>query len=65
MTLSRKTQFLTNYFHVFAAIAGLVPQKKVDRQINEDVRRMMTGLFNILEIELNSFINSFEKLDSL
>lgn len=42
-----------------------VPQRKVDRQINEDVRRMMTSLFNVLEPELNSFILSFEKLDSL
>ncbi|XP_031637520.1 exocyst complex component 1 [Contarinia nasturtii] len=42
----------------------LEPQKKMDRQINEEVRRMMTSLFNILESELNSFINGFEKLDS-
>lgn len=48
-----------------AAQIGLVPQKRVDRQINEDVRRMMTSLFSILEFELNSFINSFEKVDSL
>lgn len=54
-----------NEFSFSGATAGLVPQKRVDRQINEDVRRMMTSLFNILESELNSFINSFEKLDSL
>lgn len=44
---------------------ALLPQKRVDRQINEDVRRMMTSLFNVLEPELNNFILSFEKLDSL
>lgn len=50
----------------FTAASGpLVPQKRVDRQINEDVRRMMTSLFNVLEPELNNFILSFEKLDSL
>lgn len=48
-----------------ATTIGSVPQKRVDRQINEDVRRMMTALFSILEVELNSFISSFEKLDSL
>lgn len=48
-----------------AATIGNVPQKRVDRQINEDVRRMMTALFSILESELNNFISSFEKLDSL
>jgi exocyst complex component 1 len=42
-----------------------LPQKKIDRQINEEVRRMMGELFSVLEPELNSFIVSFEKLDSL
>ncbi|XP_058829670.1 exocyst complex component 1 [Topomyia yanbarensis] len=41
-----------------------IPQKRLDRQINEDVRRMMGELFSNLEQELNSFILSFEKLDS-
>lgn len=41
------------------------PQKKIDRQINEEVRKMMTELFACLEPELNSFIQSFEKVDSL
>lgn len=45
--------------------APVVPQRKVGRQMNDDVRRMITVLFNILEPELNSFILSFEKLDSL
>lgn len=61
--LSEKFDFFT-IFSVISVI-GLVPQKRVDRQINEEVRRMMTSLFSILETELNSFINSFEKLDSL
>lgn len=54
-------------FLYFTAAAGapVLPQKRVDRQINEDVRRMMTSLFNVLEPELNNFILSFEKLDSL
>lgn len=40
-------------------------QKKLDRQINEDVRKMMTDLFGCLMDELTNFIQSFEKLDSL
>lgn len=46
-------------------IAAALPQKKIDRQINEEVRRMMIALFGVLETELNNFILSFEKLDSL
>lgn len=42
-----------------------IPQKRLDRQINEEVRRMMSELFGILESELVSFISSFEKLDTL
>lgn len=42
-----------------------IPQKRLDRQINEEVRRMMSELFGILESELVSFIASFEKLDTL
>lgn len=42
-----------------------VPQKRLDRQINEEVRRMMSELFGILESELLSFIVNFEKLDPL
>ncbi|XP_055597796.1 exocyst complex component 1 [Uranotaenia lowii] len=41
-----------------------IPQKRLDRQINEEVRRMMGELFSNLEQELNSFILSYEKLDS-
>lgn len=42
-----------------------IPQKRLDRQINEEVRRMMSELFGILENELVSFIVNFEKLDTL
>lgn len=42
-----------------------IPQKRLDRQINEEVRRMMSELFGILETELVSFIVNFEKLDTL
>lgn len=45
--------------------AGGVPQKRIDRQINEDVRKLMMGLFGCLEPELVSFIQSFERVDSL
>ncbi|XP_034110595.1 exocyst complex component 1 [Drosophila albomicans] len=41
-----------------------VPQKRLDRQINEDVRKLMMGLFGCLEPELVSFIQSFERVDS-
>lgn len=44
---------------------SIVPQKRLDRQINEEVRRMMSELFGILESELLSFIINFEKLDPL
>lgn len=42
-----------------------IPQKRLDRQINEEVRRMMSELFGILESELVSFIVNFERLDTL
>lgn len=42
-----------------------IPQKRLDRQINEEVRRMMSELFGILESELVNFIINFEKLDTL
>ncbi len=43
----------------------VLPQKRIDRQINEEVRRMMTELFGVLENELINFILTFEKKDSL
>lgn len=39
--------------------------KKVEKQINEDVRNMMTNLFMCLEEELNGLIEHVEKQDSL
>ncbi|XP_005187531.1 exocyst complex component 1 [Musca domestica] len=39
------------------------PQKKIDRQINEEVRRLMNALFGCLEQELVNFIQSFERFD--
>lgn len=45
--------------------ALVLPQKRIDRQINEEVRRMMTELFGVLENELINFILTFEKKDSL
>ena len=42
-----------------------IPQKRLDRQINEEVRRMMSELFGVLESELVNFIINFEKLDTL
>uniref|UniRef100_A0A336LUA5 CSON004723 protein n=1 Tax=Culicoides sonorensis TaxID=179676 RepID=A0A336LUA5_CULSO len=40
------------------------PQKKLDRQINEELRKMMSELFAVLETELINYIMSFEKYDS-
>lgn len=42
-----------------------VSQRRIGKQINEEVRRMMTELFGCLETELTNFIQGFEKLDSL
>ncbi|XP_055843951.1 exocyst complex component 1 [Episyrphus balteatus] len=44
--------------------SNLLPQKKIDRQINEEVRKLMMALFGCLEPELISFIQSFDKMDS-
>lgn len=45
--------------------AGPSTAKGIPRQVHEDVRIMMKALFGCLEPELNNFILSFEKLDSL
>lgn len=47
------------------AAAPVLPQKRIEKQINEEVRRMMSVLFACLEPELNNFISHYEKLDSL
>ncbi|KAK7871620.1 hypothetical protein R5R35_001807 [Gryllus longicercus] len=41
-----------------------IPQKKIEKQINEEVRRMMSDLFTCLEPELMAFISYYEKIDS-
>lgn len=39
--------------------------KLPDRAINEEVRKMMSVLFAVLEPELVSFLATYEKVDSL
>jgi len=39
--------------------------KLPDRAINEEVRKMMSVLFAVLETELVSFLATYEKVDSL
>lgn len=42
------------------------PSSKLpDRSINEEVRKMMSVLFAVLEPELVSFLATYEKVDSL
>lgn len=45
-------------------IALQIPQKRLDRQINDEVRKMMSELFGCLESELINYIMGFEKYDS-
>ncbi|KAF5308647.1 hypothetical protein FQR65_LT06108 [Abscondita terminalis] len=45
------------------ADTAVVPHRKVEKQINEDVRNMMGSLFSCLEEELLSFIGHIEKQD--
>jgi hypothetical protein len=65
--LSPTSSSKTNPFAITPNKDGSAPtsQKRLDRQINEEVRRMMSELFGILESELLSFIVNFEKLDTL
>lgn len=42
-----------------------IPQRKVDKQINEDVRNMMTNLFSCLKSELDNLIDHIKRQDSL
>lgn len=39
--------------------------KRLERQVNEDVRATMAAIFPSLEIELNNFIGFLDKIDSL
>uniref|UniRef100_A0A1Y1MFS9 Exocyst complex component Sec3 PIP2-binding N-terminal domain-containing protein n=1 Tax=Photinus pyralis TaxID=7054 RepID=A0A1Y1MFS9_PHOPY len=45
------------------ADVAVVSHRKVEKQINEDVRNMMVSLFSCLEEELLSFIGHIEKQD--
>ncbi|KAG8224578.1 hypothetical protein J437_LFUL003097 [Ladona fulva] len=42
----------------------LLPQKRAEKQMNEEVRKMMGELFTSLEQELISFVAHYEKVDS-
>lgn len=39
--------------------------RRVEKQINEEVRRMMGDLFGALETELVNFISYYESVDPL
>lgn len=39
--------------------------KKLERQVNEEVRATMSAIFPSLETELNNFIAFLDKIDSL
>lgn len=39
--------------------------KKLERQVNEEVRATMAAIFPSLETELNNFIAFLDKIDSL
>lgn len=43
----------------------VIPQKRIDKQVNEEVRRMMGDIFGCIESELVNFITYHEKLDSM
>lgn len=45
--------------------ASILPHRKAEKQVNEDVRNMMNQLFSCLEEELVNFIGYIEKQDSL
>lgn len=39
--------------------------KRLERQVNEDVRATMAAIFPSLETELNNFVGFLDKIDSL
>ncbi|XP_034249053.1 exocyst complex component 1 isoform X2 [Thrips palmi] len=41
-----------------------VPLKRAEKQVNEEVRRMMADLFGCIEPELVNFVSHYEKVDS-
>lgn len=42
-----------------------ISQKKIDKKINEEVRKMMSDIFGCIEPELLNFITYHEKMDSV
>lgn len=44
---------------------NVLPFKKAEKQINEEVRNMMTNLFLCLEEELLNFLMQIDKQDNL
>ncbi|RZF37975.1 hypothetical protein LSTR_LSTR005475 [Laodelphax striatellus] len=42
-----------------------LPQKRIEKQVNEEVRRMMGDIFGCIEPELVNFINHHERIDSI
>lgn len=42
-----------------------LPPQKIEKKINEEVRRMMSELFSCIEPELLNFLTYHEKLDSV
>lgn len=42
-----------------------IPQKKIEKKINEEVRRMMSEIFSCIESELLNFITYHEKMDNV
>lgn len=42
-----------------------IPQKKIEKKINEEVRRMMSEIFGCIESELLNFITHHEKMDNV
>lgn len=43
----------------------VIPQKRMEKQMNEDVRKMMAEIFGCIEPELIKFIGYHEKMDSM
>lgn len=60
---SRNT--LTTLERVEEDIANVLTNKKAEKQINEDVRNMMTNLFTCLEEELMGLIEHIKEQDDL
>uniref|UniRef100_A0A0V0G9U3 Putative exocyst protein sec3 n=1 Tax=Triatoma dimidiata TaxID=72491 RepID=A0A0V0G9U3_TRIDM len=42
-----------------------IPTHKIERQMNEEVRKMMGEIFGCIEPELTNFTSHFEKIDSM